>query len=91
MAKGNVHEMKTQDNGQPSKDAVEFLRGEAWDIGEELRHWSAKIDMLADVEFSGISDNGAEGIVYYLREMAERMEILGDKLSDACKGGQENG
>lgn len=90
MAKENVHEMKAQDNGQAAKDATEILRSEAWSSGEELSQLSSKLDLLADVNFSEMSFQGESGIVYFLRDIADNLRAMQDRLQEASKGSREN-
>lgn len=90
MAKENVHEMKEQDNGQAAKDATEILRSEAWSSGEELSQLSSKLDLLADVKFSEMSFQGESGIVYFLRDIADNLRAMQDRLQEASKGSREN-
>jgi len=90
MAKENVHEMKAQDNGQAVKDATEILRSEAWSSGEELSLLSSKLDLLADVNFSEMSFQGEAGIVYFLRDIADNLRAMQDRLQEASKGSREN-
>ena len=90
MAKGTVHEMKAQDNGQAANDATEILRSEAWSSGEELSQLSSKLDLLAGVSFSEMTDQGENGMIYFLRDIADALRAMQDRLQEASKGSREN-
>jgi len=90
MAKENVHEMKAQDNGQALKDALELIGRESFSVGEEMSWMADKADLLADINFRLLSEAGKDGLGCFLREMAEDIRGMRDRLFTASTAAREN-
>jgi len=85
MALDNVQEIKVQDNEQAPWDALRAHRCVGMGISTELRQWAAKAELLANVDFELLTDQGADGIVYLLRELSDGIFDLSEKLGDLSR------